>query len=391
MTEHTPTVVAILGSTGSIGRQTLEIVDRHPQRLRVHALAGRQVELLRQQAARYRPRVVCVATPAAGAAHDITEGFPPDVEVLVGPEHLVSLAADRSVDRVVVATVGAAGLAATLAAADAGRTILLANKEVLVAAGEVVTARVRAGGARLYPIDSEHSALWQCLAGERPQDVAKLILTASGGALRHRPAAELAKVTPQEALAHPTWQMGRKVTVDSATLMNKGMEVIEARWLFDIGYQRIEVVLHPQSIVHSLVEFCDGSLKAQLGMPDMRLPIQLALSYPGRWPAPALHRSVADLPDLSFGQPDLSRYPCLDLALQAGRLGGTYPATLAGADEQAVELFLAGAVPFTAIAELVQGALDAHTDTGASTLEAIEEADALARRRVMSLASTLSR
>ena len=391
MTEqHTPTVVTILGSTGSIGRQTLEIVDRHPQRLRVHALAGRQVELLRQQAARYRPRVVCVATPA-GASHDITEGFPPDVHVLVGPEHMASLAADRAADRLVVATVGAAGLAATLAAADAGQDDSAGQQGGAGRRWGASHRRVRAGRARLYPIDSEHSALWQCLIGERPEDVAKLILTASGGALRHRPATELAGVTPQEALAHPTWQMGRKVTVDSATLMNKGMEVIEARWLFDIGYERIEVVLHPQSIVHSLVEFCDGSLKAQLGLPDMRLPIQLALSYPGRWPAPALHQSVANLPDLTFGQPDLSRYPCLDLALRAGRLGGTYPAALAGADEQAVELFLAGAVPFTAIAELVQGALDAHADTGAPTLEAIEEADVLARRRVMSLASALSR
>jgi 1-deoxy-D-xylulose-5-phosphate reductoisomerase len=389
-----PTSIAVLGSTGSIGRQTLQIVERFPERLRVRSLAGRRVDVLREQAARFGAAVVCVAADAGVSGPAVAEGFPAGCRVVVGAERLPDLAADPEAERVVVATVGEAGLDATLAAARAGKTILLANKEVLVAAGAVVMAAVKDHGARLYPVDSEHSALWQCLAGERPEDVERLILTASGGALRHRPIEDLARVTPTEALAHPTWTMGRKVTIDSATLMNKGMEVIEARWLFNVGYDRIEVVLHGQSIIHSLVAFRDGSLKAQVGLPDMRLPIQLALSYPERWTSPELGCNVGELPSLTFGRPDLARYPCLALALEAGRRGGTYPAALAGADEEAVELFLGGAIGFAAIPVLVEEALSAHVDEQPAetpSLEAIRAAGEGARRLVATRARTDAR
>lgn len=376
--------IAILGSTGSIGTQTLDILDRFPDRLRVAALAGRRVDLLRAQAARYRPSVVCLADPMA--TQDDCAGFPDGCTVLRGADAMEQIAADPGIDRVVVATVGGAGLRATLAAAEAGQTILLANKEVLVSAGALVTSVVQHKGARLFPIDSEHSALWQCLAGEEPDTVASLILTASGGALRQRPLSDLPAVTPEEALRHPTWQMGRKVTIDSATLMNKGMEVIEARWLFGIEYDRISVVLHAQSIVHSLVAFRDGSIKAQLGLTDMRLPIQYALSYPARWERPEAFCDVAALGRLDFGPPDLSRYPCLTLALQAARQGGAAPAVLAGADDAAVDLFLAGRIRLTDIASLLKEALSAYTESTIDNLEAVLAAEHAGRAAVLAAA-----
>jgi 1-deoxy-D-xylulose-5-phosphate reductoisomerase len=291
------------------------------------------------------------------------------------------MASHPSVDLVVVGTVGAAGLNATLAAVGAGKAVAIANKEVLVMAGHIITTEAKQAGAELRPIDSEHSAIWQCLWGEDPRSVERIVITASGGALRDTPREELARVTADEALRHPNWQMGQKITVDSATLLNKGLECIEARWLFDIGLERIEVLLHRESIVHSLVEFRDGSLKAQLGAPDMRLPIQCALTYPERLPGTTVPRlDLKGIGSLTFGTPDQRQYPCLALALEAGRRGGTYPAVLAAADEVAVQNFLAGHIRFTDIAHTIEDTLNHHSGDADPSLDQVLEADAWARR-----------
>ncbi len=288
------------------------------------------------------------------------------------------MASHPEVDTVVIATAGKAGFSPTLAALRAGKVVALANKEVLVMAGSVITEA--AAGAEIRPIDSEHSAIWQCLWGEDRANVRRIILTASGGAFRDRSAEDLALVTPDEALHHPIWQMGRKVTVDSATLFNKGLEAIEAHWLFGLPFQNIEVVLHRQSIIHSLVEFIDGCIKAQLGIPDMQLPIQCALCYPERVTAPSAFRlDLTQAGSLQFDVLDLRRYPCLALALEAGRRGGTYPAALAAADEVAVEHFLAGHIGFTDIPRVLEQTLAVHDDAPEPTLDAILEADARAR------------
>ena len=277
---------------------------------------------------------------------------------------------------------GKAGLLPTLAALGAGKTVALANKEVLVMAGGLVSEAARRGHGEIRPVDSEHSAIWQCLRGEKSANVWRLILTASGGALRDKHIDELRRVTPEQALSHPTWQMGRKITVDSATLLNKGLEAIEARWLFDVPLNRIEIVLHRESIVHSLVEFADGSLKAQLGLPDMRVPIQVALCYPDRPALPSTARlDLKQVGLLHFAELDLGRYPCLALALKAGHRGGTYPAVLSAADEVAVEHFLAGRVPFTEIANVINDTLDAHDGVADPSLDDILAADAWARER----------
>jgi 1-deoxy-D-xylulose-5-phosphate reductoisomerase len=290
------------------------------------------------------------------------------------------MAQHRDVDIVVVATAGKAGLDPTLAALSSGKAVALANKEVLVMAGGAITRAAEAGGGELRPVDSEHSAIWQCLWGEDLASVERIILTASGGAFRDLSARDLAAVTPREALRHPTWDMGRKITIDSATLMNKGFEAIEARWLFNVPMPRIEIVMHRESIVHSLVEFADGSVKAQLGEPDMRLPIQCALSYPERVPCEAVPRlNLARTKTLSFAAPDLSRYPCLRLALEAGGKGGTWPAVLAAADEVAVERFMAGNLGFTEIAKVVDAALSSHDGKADPSLDEILAADEWAR------------
>lgn len=367
--------LVVIGSTGSIGRQTLDVARRFPDRLRVVGLAARRdAGLLTQQVAEFRPLMAHLAE----GGHAVGEAR------RVGLEEMV---AHRQADVVVMATTGRVGLLPTLAAVGAGKQVVLANKEVLVMAGELLVSAATRSGARLVPVDSEHSAIWQCLVGEVPEgevavaggprSVRRVILTASGGALRDRPRAEMDRVTVAEALAHPTWEMGPKVTVDSATLMNKGFEVMETHWLFGIPYDRIEIVLHRESIVHSLVEFADGSVKAQLGPPDMRLPIQYALSFPERWENPDLPRlDLARVPALTFSQPDLERYPCLRLALEAARLGNTYPAVLSAADELAVELFLAGRIGFAEIPRLVESALATHHPTEhpdlATILETVE-------------------
>jgi 1-deoxy-D-xylulose-5-phosphate reductoisomerase len=372
--------VAVLGSTGSIGTQTLDVIRALGERFRVVALAaGRNTDLLYRQVAEFRPSLVCADTAL-------------DPGRLAGA-HVVpmeAMAAHPDVDVVLVGTPGAAGLAPTLAALRAGKAVALANKEVLVMAGAVLTRAAAEGGGELRPVDSEHSAIWQCLWGEERGGIARLILTASGGALRDRPLESLDTVTPEEALRHPTWTMGRKVTVDSATLFNKGLETIEARWLFDVPVDRIEVVMHRESIVHSLVEFRDGSVKAQLGLPNMRLPIQCALTYPERLPCPVPRLDLAALGSLQFAPPDFARYPCLALAMEAGRRGGTYPAVLAAADEVAVEEFLAGRIRFTDIPRLIERVLAAHSPGPEDDLDAVLEADTWARRQARAVLARVS-
>ena len=372
--------LAVFGSTGSIGRQTLDVVRGLGKRFRVVALsAGRNVTLLQEQAREFSPRFVCYnGNGSAGQ----------DVISLEGVDCLPmeAMATRPDVDIIVVATVGKAGLTSTLAALEAGKTVALANKEVLVMAGKLVAEAARRGRGEIRPIDSEHSAIWQCLRGEKKASIRRLILTASGGALRDKSIDELRRVTPEQALSHPTWQMGRKITVDSATLLNKGLEAIEARWLFDVPLDRIEIVLHRESIVHSLVEFTDGSLKAQLGTPDMRVPIQVALCYPDRLALPSVpYLDLKQVGPLHFAELRLDRYPCLALALEAGHRGGTYPAVLSAADEVAVGGFLAGRITFTRIPEIIDDALNAHDGVADPTLDDILAADAWAREHAENL------
>ena len=371
--------LTILGSTGSIGGHTLDVVAEHPERLRVLAIAGRNRERLAAQARRFAVPLVGIAVDADADAGARPAGFPDGTRVLWGPHALEQLATHPEADIVVVATVGRAGLDATLAAVRTGKRVAIANKEVLVMAGAVLTAEAAAHGATIVPIDSEHSALWQCLLGEDRGGVGALLLTASGGALRDRDPATLAEITPEEALRHPTWVMGPKITVDCATLMNKGLEVMEAHWLFDVPMERIRVVMHPSSVVHALVQFRDGTLKAQLGAPDMKVPIQFALSYPERWTAAAPALDLVTASPLVFAEPPPGRYPCLDLALQAGLLGGTYPAVLCGADEVAVELFLQRRIRFTDIPHLLEATLERHVPGDERDIEQIIAADAWAR------------
>jgi 1-deoxy-D-xylulose-5-phosphate reductoisomerase len=369
----TPLRIALLGSTGSIGRSTLEVVDAHPDKLIVVALAaGRNVELLRHQAATYRPSLVSLERDGD------TDRFVEGVEFMPGQAGLLAAATHPDADIVVVATSGHASIEPTLAALRAGKVVALANKETIVCAGELVMATARQAGQRIHPVDSEHSAIWQCIgtAAAAPE---RIVLTASGGPFRATPMEHLRTMTAADALKHPTWNMGSKVTIDSATLMNKGMETIEARWLFDLPYDRIDVVVNPQSVLHSYVEYADGSLIGQLGPADMRLPIQYALSYPARWPNPFRRADLPTVGRLDFEQPDTERFPSLTLARQAGMAGNTYPTVLSAADEVAVERFLRGEIGFLDIPALVQAALDAHTPDGPLTLETIHTADRWAR------------
>ncbi len=367
--------LVILGATGSIGRQTLDVVRDLRDSFQVLGLAaGRNVTLLEEQAREFRPRLVW--SEDAGARSALLAAAGADSRWLPLDEQ----ATHPDADLVAVATVGRAGLAPTLAALRAGKKVVLANKEVLVMAGAVVTQAAARGGGELLPLDSEHSAVWQCLWGETRASVARIILTASGGAFRDYTPQQLARVTPDEALNHPTWQMGRRITVDSATLINKGFEAIEARWLFDVPLDRIEVVMHRESMVHSLVEFVDGSVKAQLGEPDMRLPIRIALCHPERLPSTSTASfDLARIGELHFAPPDFRRFPALALALKAGRQGGTYPAVLAAADEIAVAHFLDGRLSFTDIPRVLDDTLSVHRPAADTDLEAVMEADAWAR------------
>jgi 1-deoxy-D-xylulose-5-phosphate reductoisomerase len=352
--------IAILGSTGSIGRSALAVVDAHPDQVQVLALVGGgNVRRLADQVIRYRPRLAGLASP--GAVSDLKAVLPAEsrpAELLAGPEALVAAATHPDVDVVLCASSGSAGLEAALAAIDAGKTLALANKEVLVMAGALMVDAARARGVPILPVDSEHNAIHQCLHGRQAGEVRRLILTASGGPFRGLDDAALARVTPADALRHPTWQMGRKITIDSATLMNKGLEVIEARWLFGVDADRIDVVVHPQSIVHSMVELRDGSVIAQLGVTDMRLPIQYAFSYPDRWDGALPSLDFGAVGSLEFQPPDTARFPCLALAYAALRQGGTWPIVLNAANEVAVAAFLEGRLPFAGIARVIEGALE---------------------------------
>ena len=386
---HAPREVVVLGSTGSIGRQTLEVAALFPDRLRVRSLAaGARWEALAEQARRLRPDRVAIADEEAyGPLRDALAGT--GVEVAAGAAAVEALAADPGADLVMAAVVGVAGLAPTLAAVRAGTTVALSNKESLVVGGALVQDAAAASGAVVVPVDSEHSALFQCLVGESPASVARLVVTASGGPFRERPAGTFDAITPAEALRHPNWAMGVKNSTDSATLMNKGLEVIEARWLFDVGADRIDVVVHPQSVVHSVVEFVDGSSKAQVGPPDMRVPIQVALSYPERWPADHARLDWAAADDLTFEPVDHGRFPCLALAYEALRRGGAAPAALNAANEVAVARFLEGAVRFTDVPRLVEAGMKAADGGGAGTLDALLAVDADARRLAAEAARTL--
>jgi 1-deoxy-D-xylulose-5-phosphate reductoisomerase len=369
-----PRNIVILGSTGSIGRQTLDVARSMADRVVVYGLAARSsVDLLRRQAREFSARVV-----SAGQEHAGPDDYG-DAEILIGEDGMVELVSRPEVDLVVVGTSGRAGLAPTLAALRAGKLVALANKETLVMAGPIIRAELRAGHGELVPIDSEHSAIWQCLQGEPQRAIERLILTASGGALRHLDRAALADVTPEQALRHPTWSMGPKITIDSANLMNKGLELIEARWLFDVPLDRIEVVMHAQSIVHSLVTFDDSSTKAQLGLPDMRLPIQYALSHPERWANELPRLDLASTGILTFGPVELDRYPALGLAIEAGRAGGTCPAVLSAADEVAVQAFLERRIRFTDIPGLVDAVLQKHESCQSPGLDDILQSDTWAR------------
>jgi 1-deoxy-D-xylulose-5-phosphate reductoisomerase len=371
--------LVILGSTGSIGRQTLDVVRAHPGKFNVLGLsAGSNRRLLLEQAWEFRPPLLyCRDGPDS---QELPSGcrWASDARELM---------AASGVDLVMQAMVGNAGLLPTLEALGRGIPVALANKEPIVIAGEILTSEAQRTGAPLLPVDSEPSAIWQCLRGEEPgKSLRRILITASGGPFRTMPLEELAEVSPEEALKHPTWTMGKKITVDSATLMNKGFEVIEAHWLFNVSWEQVEVVVHPQSVIHSMVEFKDGSVKAQLGPPDMRLPIQYALFYPERRPNADLPRfNPVETRSLTFEPLDPSRYPCFRIALEAGQRGGTYPAVLSAADEAAVELFLQRRIGFMDIPRLVRGALERHSPVAHPTAEQVLAADAWARESVAAL------
>ena len=372
--------LAILGSTGSIGRSALAVVEAHPTRLRVAALAaGDNAALMAEQIDRHRPAIAAMASEAGlTRVLDATHRHG-GTTLACGPEGLIAVATHPSVDIVICASSGTAGLEAVLAAIDAGKTIALANKEVLVMAGALVMDAAKRRGVAILPVDSEHNAVHQCLHGRAHDEIRRIVLTASGGPFRDVSAAALDDVRPDAALRHPTWQMGRKITIDSATLMNKGLEVIEARWLFDVGADQIDVVIHPQSIVHSMVELRDGSVIAQLGVTDMRLPIQYACSYPERWDASLPTLDLTRAGRLDFFEPAHDRFPCLGLAYRALRAGGTMPAVLNAANEVAVEAFLEGRLGFMAIPRVIERTLTAHAVESVSTLQVVRRVDTWAR------------
>jgi len=362
--------LVVLGSTGSIGVQTLDVVREMPERFNVLGLAaGRNLDLLVNQISEFNPRMVYCANES-------------DRHRLSGDSAVVSMeemVAGPDVDLVMASTIGTAGLVPTVKALECGKTVALANKEVIIMAGPLIRSLAGTAGRNLMPVDSEPSAIWQSIQGEGGA-ISRMIITASGGPFRKASLQDLEKVTPEQALKHPTWNMGRKITIDSATLMNKAFEVIEAHWLFDVPWENIEVVVHPQSIIHSMVEMADGSVKAQMGPPDMRLPIQYSMLYPERLPNRLIpHLDLRSPLDINFEPLDPSRYPCFSLAVEAGRKGGTYPAALSAADEVAVDRFLEGRIGFLDIPRILEEVLAKHTPTGGETIEEIMEADRTAR------------
>ncbi|HEY7789629.1 MAG TPA: 1-deoxy-D-xylulose-5-phosphate reductoisomerase [Vicinamibacterales bacterium] len=383
--------IAILGSTGSIGQSALSVVEQQAGRLEIVGLAaGANVERFAEQVRRFRPRAVAMAT---GEAIDRLRALAPDGlprQVGVGRDGLAEVATHPDVDIVLCASAGTDGLEAVLAAIEAGKTIALANKEVLVMAGAVVMEAARRRGVAVLPVDSEHNAVHQCLHERQPDEVRRLILTASGGPFRGWTADDLRLVGPEQALKHPTWRMGRKITIDSATLMNKGLEIIEARWLFDMPVNRIDVVVHPQSVVHSMVEFVDGSIVAQLGVTDMRLPIQYAFSYPRRWSAPVPSLDLVNCGRLEFAAPDVDCFPCLSLARQALAGQPSLPVVLNAANEIAVAAFLDGQIGFMSIPELVGEAMRSHEPLAVRSLAEVRAVDDWARAYARELLPQLS-
>jgi len=374
--------ISILGSTGSVGVKTLDVIEAHPQAFQVVALAAKSnLDLLERQIRRFQPKLVSVATEeGARELKERLQGLP--VDLGRGEEGLIEVATVGEADLVVSAIVGSAGLLPTMAAIQAGKDIALANKEVLVMAGELVMAEAKARGVMVLPVDSEHSAVFQCLERGGQRHLKRIILTASGGPFRTRPKQSFASITPEEALSHPTWNMGKKISIDSATLMNKGLEVIEAKWLFDLHVKEIEIVVHPQSIVHSLVEYVDGSVLAQLGVTDMRLPILYALSYPNRLESSLPSLDFTTLPALTFEALDLEKFPCLSYAYQAVGAGGTLPAALNASNEVAVDLFLSKRISFTEIPTLIRKGMEGHIRKAIHSLEDVLEADREVRLRL---------
>jgi 1-deoxy-D-xylulose-5-phosphate reductoisomerase len=370
--------VVLLGSTGSIGTSTIKVAEDLPDELRLLGLAaGNNVELLLEQTRRHRPEAISVADPAKAQA--LQDALGTATRVFAGPEGLLRLATLPDADIVLIAIVGTAGLQPALAALRAGKDIAVASKEILVMAGEIVMSQAAKHGGRVLAVDSEHSAIFQCLDGKPPESVRRLWLTASGGPFRTTPREELAGVTVAQALKHPSWVMGRKITIDSATLFNKALEMIEARWLFGIEMDRVGVLVHPQSVVHSMVEFVDGSLLAQLSTPDMCLPIQYALTYPRRLPSQRVQTDLVKIASLTFEAPDLGRFPALNLARQASAIGGTMPAVLNAANEMAVEAFCNGQLAFEGIAQTVARTMSRHQYVPHPSLDQILAADAWAR------------
>ena len=376
--------VVLLGSTGSIGTSTLKVAEDLPDHIRLIGLAaGNNGELLLKQTLRHRPEAISLGDP--GQARELENTLGTSTRVYAGEEGLLKLATLPAADIVLIAIVGTAGLQPALAAIRAGKDIAVASKEILVMAGEIVMSEARKNGVRVLAVDSEHSAIFQCLEGQPPSAVRALWLTASGGPFRTTPKEEFAALTVERALQHPCWVMGRKITIDSATLFNKGLEMIEARWLFDIEMARVRVVVHPQSVVHSMVEFVDGSMLAQLSTPDMCLPIQYALTYPARVASQRVQTNLVKLGQLTFEEPDLERFPALALARKAGEIGGTLPAVLNAANEVAVSAFVNRSINFPQITETVRRTMDAHQIVPQPSLEQILEADAWARRTAAAL------
>jgi len=373
--------ISVLGSTGSIGVSTLQIVEEFPDAYQVVALtAGANLDLLCTQARKFLPAVVAVINNQD--AKNVRERLSDlNIEVCCGVEGMIQCATLADADMVVAAVVGAAGLVPTMAAVQAGKDIALANKETLVMAGGLIMEEARQQGVKLLPVDSEHSAIFQALAGHRHSDIRRLILTASGGPFREWPATEFRHITPAAALAHPNWSMGKKITIDSATLMNKGLEVIEAHWLFAVPAPQIDVHIHPESIVHSMVEYVDGSVIAQLGVPDMKTPIAYALSWPQRLPLNQPGLDLCHIGKLTFSAPDLQRFPCLALAFQALESGGTLPAVMNAANEVAVAAFLSAQIPFSGIPELIERVMACHAPEAVTTVERVLQADRWARVR----------
>ena len=383
--------IVILGSTGSIGTNTLDIVERFRDEFRVVGLtAGNNDEMLAEQIRRFRPQAVAMSTDAAAVRlRERCSGLP--IEIVSGQEGLVRVASLPDAELVMSAIVGGAGLVPTLAAIRGKKHIALANKEPMVMAGQLMQEEARHAGVRIFPVDSEHSAIFQSLEGHRIKDVRRLILTASGGALWNLPKEALPDVTPERALQHPNWKMGAKITIDSATLMNKGLEVVEARWLFDIPESRIDVLIHRESIIHSLVEYEDRSMISQLGLPDMRTPISYAMRYPDRLPLDLPSLDLTEIGTLTFCKPDHDRFPCLRLGYESLRIGGTMPAAMNAANEIAVDAFLNGGIRFTDISDIIQSTMQAHIPQPVLSVEAALEADRWAREKADSLVHTLAR